>query len=186
MNLFKKNANINHLIFCGALLLTHICFSQSQPGLEEKIQQEISSFMIKGQPNFNGESVELEEIPLLRCQERYAFFNKGNFWGNDIIIDLNSATVTAHPEMSEVRILYHEYDRHFLPDSALRGISPPAFCPQHTKKGKPKGQSNCKAFLSKDEQRIYIYLLNNTAPDRYEVTWIVNNKEYYGRVVNKL
>jgi hypothetical protein len=188
MNHFERKGSLMCPIFFSALLLSQICFGQSQPGstgADEKIWQEISSFMIKAQRNLNGDSAELEEIPLKKCGEAFAFFNKGNFWGNEIIINLNSTIKSTHPEMSEIRTLFYEYDRHFLPDSAFRDIQPPEFCPQHTKKGKPR-QSNCKAFLSKDKQRIYIYLLNNAGSDPYEVTWIVDNKKYYGRVLNKL
>jgi len=39
-------------------------------------------------------------------------------------------------------------------------------------------------FFSKDEKRMYIYLLSRDATGSYEVTWIIENKQYLRRVVD--
>jgi hypothetical protein len=39
-------------------------------------------------------------------------------------------------------------------------------------------------FLSADKHRMYIYMLNNEAIGHYEVTWIIQDKKYAGRVVD--
>jgi len=39
-------------------------------------------------------------------------------------------------------------------------------------------------FFSKDEKRMYIYLLCRDATGSYEVTWIIDNKQYLRRVVD--
>lgn len=39
-------------------------------------------------------------------------------------------------------------------------------------------------FLSADKKGIYIYMLNNEAVGHYEVTWIIRDKKYVGRVVD--
>ncbi len=39
-------------------------------------------------------------------------------------------------------------------------------------------------FFSKDEKRMYIYLLIRDATGSYEVTWIIENKQYLRRVVD--
>lgn len=39
-------------------------------------------------------------------------------------------------------------------------------------------------FLSADKHKIYVYMLNSEAIGHYEVTWIIQDKKYVGRVVN--
>lgn len=39
-------------------------------------------------------------------------------------------------------------------------------------------------FFSKDEKRMYIYLLSRDQTGSYEVTWIIENKQYLRRVVD--
>jgi hypothetical protein len=39
-------------------------------------------------------------------------------------------------------------------------------------------------FLSKDKKKLYIYMLNSEAVGHYEVTWIIQDKKYIGRVVD--
>jgi hypothetical protein len=39
-------------------------------------------------------------------------------------------------------------------------------------------------FFSKDEKRMYIYLLSRDATGSYEVTWVIENKQYLRRVVD--
>ena len=39
-------------------------------------------------------------------------------------------------------------------------------------------------FFSKDEKRMYIYLLSRDATGSYEVTWVIENKLYLRRVVD--
>ena len=41
-----------------------------------------------------------------------------------------------------------------------------------------------EAFMSEDGRRIYIYMRNGTIPSLYEVTWIIEDGEYIGRVVD--
>ena len=39
-------------------------------------------------------------------------------------------------------------------------------------------------FFSKDNNRMYIYLLSRDATGSYEVTWVIENKKYLRRVVD--
>jgi hypothetical protein len=39
-------------------------------------------------------------------------------------------------------------------------------------------------FFSKDKHRMYIYMVNNEAIGKYEVTWILQDNKYVGRVVD--
>lgn len=76
--------------------------------------------------------------------------------------------------------------RHSLPESAFNGIFEPSIYYCTTKKDRKKHQNYFKAYLSEDNRRMYIYMLNGKGKDRYEVTWIINELEYYGRYINKV
>ena len=39
-------------------------------------------------------------------------------------------------------------------------------------------------FLSADKHRIYVYMVNSEAIGHYEVTWIIQDKKYVGRVID--
>ena len=39
-------------------------------------------------------------------------------------------------------------------------------------------------MISADKKKLYIYMLNNEAVGHYEVTWIINDRHYAGRVVD--
>ena len=40
------------------------------------------------------------------------------------------------------------------------------------------------AFLSADKKKLYIYMLNSETVGKYEVTWIIQDKKYVGRVID--
>ncbi|MFW5708260.1 MAG: hypothetical protein ACOCX0_06325 [Bacteroidota bacterium] len=49
-----------------------------------------------------------------------------------------------------------------------------------------RGRTTCqtRAFLSADNNRIYIHMVNGRYPHYYEVTWIIQNGRYVGRVLD--
>jgi hypothetical protein len=48
------------------------------------------------------------------------------------------------------------------------------------------GRINCETavYVSRDGERIYIYMRNGTIPNLYEITWIFRNGKYIGRVID--
>jgi hypothetical protein len=73
-----------------------------------------------------------------------------------------------------------------LPESAFDGIYEPTIYYCRTKADRKKHQNYFKAYLSEDNLRMYIYMLNGKGKDRYEVTWVVNGFDYYNRYINKV
>ncbi len=69
-----------------------------------------------------------------------------------------------------------------LPVRAFRDIYEPNFCSRQGLFG--RWECNTKAFLSEDGERLYIYMKNSRIPSLYEVTWIIENGKYLGRVVD--
>jgi hypothetical protein len=81
---------------------------------------------------------------------------------------------------------FHEKYRVRIPENAFDGIYevPIYYC--KTKKDRKKPQHFFKAYLSNDKRRKYLYMLNGEGKDRYEVTWVMDGYDYYGRFINKV
>ncbi len=149
----------------------------------EVIRNEIASFKLKSSliiETDNLSKVKLEEILLKKCSETFAHFEKGNIYDSEIIVDIESETSNS---ITAIRLLYGRYGQYFLPDSAIAGIYNPKFCEKYTKRGRPK-ISSCKVFRSEDKRRIYIYILSGEGAERYEVTWVVQDGQYYTRAID--
>jgi len=71
-----------------------------------------------------------------------------------------------------------------FPKDAYKGIVAPASCNFSGGKKQRFYSDDYKAFYSNDKKRLYIYLLGGTAADKYEVTWVVVNDKYWGRVMD--
>lgn len=67
-----------------------------------------------------------------------------------------------------------------LPATALADLYEPELSYQEGSKLK----SYCRVFQSTDKKYIYIYMLNGEGKSRYEVTWVIQNKQYIRRVVD--
>lgn len=70
-----------------------------------------------------------------------------------------------------------------LPDAAYNDLYDPVFCKGNSNSNTAK--CNTAVYQSKDGRRIYIYMLNSSdAKNGYEVTWIIQDKQYIRRVVD--
>ena len=89
--------------------------------------------------------------------------------------------------MAEVRYLHYKYQI-ILPDSAIAGIINPRFCinPKVNYKIGKATSTVCRVFQSPDKKRVYIYMLNGAGAEQYEVTWVINENKYYGRIIDKV
>lgn len=67
-----------------------------------------------------------------------------------------------------------------LPDQAIRDIFEPNLC----RRSLIRGRLSCQAmvFRSEDGRRLYIHMFNGRIPSLYEVTWIIRDGRYSGRV----
>lgn len=150
------------------------------------MRKEIASFSIKGSSLAKKDSlskVNLQEISLKKCSENFAYFEKGNLYNSEIIIDLISESESSKTKLKEIRLIYGRYGLVILPDSAITGIYNPKFCEKYTKREKPI-KSNCKVLRSEDKRRVYIYLVNREELNPYEVIWILQDEKYYTRVID--
>jgi hypothetical protein len=68
-----------------------------------------------------------------------------------------------------------------IPSTAFSDLYEPVFC------GPNNGgqiKCNCAVYISNDKRRIYIYMLNSSGKGGYEVTWVLQDKQYLRRVID--
>jgi hypothetical protein len=68
-----------------------------------------------------------------------------------------------------------------IPDFAYSDLFHPEFI-YHDESGTVRTRNG--VYLSKDKKKIYIYMLNREMVGHYEVTWIIQDKKYVGRVID--
>jgi hypothetical protein len=148
-----------------------------------EIKREIASFSIKASNKLkNFQKAKVNEIPLKKCSDSFAFFEKGNIYASEIIVSIEIENTSSKSKIAYIQYLHYKYGFD-LPDSVIKDIYDPIFCHSYTKSNKPIA-SDCKVFRSEDERRVYIYMLNGQGDRRYEVTWVIQDDRYYGRVID--
>jgi len=69
-----------------------------------------------------------------------------------------------------------------LPATTFNDLYEPVFCKANTSSNTSK--CNSAVYLSADKRKIYIYMLNSDGSNGYEVTWVIQDKQYLRRVVD--
>jgi hypothetical protein len=69
-----------------------------------------------------------------------------------------------------------------IPAAAYDDLYEPQFCGPDVKTGKIT--CNTRVYLSNDKHKIYIYMLNSNGKGGYEVTWVIEDKKYFRRVID--
>ncbi len=126
--------------------------------------------------------VHVSRAPFFAEAHRIDYFGPQNyvyridgrfFWGFDGSLPRHRL-VNVH--------LFKGDQRLSLPNRAFRDIFEPNFC---SRRGLfSRHECYTKAFLSEDGRRIYIHMQNSRVPSLYEVTWIIVDGQYVGRVVD--
>jgi len=187
------------------------CYSQTSEGyagLPNGIIKNELALFVKSSGNMVqiGEiNNKLIEIKLKRCSHDFAYFESGDIIALDKLVSIQSKAVTTtgnkitddkawgigdippSTEVSEVRYIHYKFQL-ILPDSAIAGLFNPKFC-ANPKKNNKTGKTlicNCKVFQSLDRRRVYIYMLNGEGSQQYEVTWAIEDGEYYRRIVDSV
>jgi len=147
----------------------------------ELMKREIASFTIKGKKEPRPVSkIKLKILPLCQCSDSSALFENDNLFSNNkMIVSIKSDKNSSPKKIKEIRFVPHGKVNRFLIDSAFSGIYNPIFCP--TEK-----INTCRVLQSKDWHRMYVYVLCGKDNYEYEVTWIIKDNKYYGRVVDEV
>ena len=94
------------------------------------------------------------------------------FWGTP-------HTVPKHTITSVVAIIGS--DTLVVPPAAYFDLYEPHLFYTDAKGSK---KTYCNVYRSADSRRYYIYMLNGDGAGRYEVTWVIQDKQYLRRVVD--
>jgi hypothetical protein len=82
--------------------------------------------------------------------------------------------------ISSVILILNNKDTVALPPAAYADLYHPEFT--YSEGGTIK--THDAVYLSADKHRVYIYMVNNEAIGKYEVTWILQDNKYVGRVID--
>lgn len=183
------------------------------PTFNTVVQREIDCFSLLNAGKADP-AIRLKEIPLLYAHDSRIYLEKGNWYGIhrsiDIFIEDFDASkdtlvygadsllaqidgkavwgVSDHLPQRKVKgiNIFHVKYGHGLPDSAFAGIFEPPIYRCNRKECRKRKQAHFKAYFSEDYSRMYIYMLNGTGKDRYEVIWLVYGMDYYNRYIRKV
>ena len=78
-------------------------------------------------------------------------------------------------------VVVHGKDTIPLHEDYYKDLYQPEFT-YHDESGQVRTRNS--VFMSADKKKFYIYMLNNEAVGHYEVTWIINDRHYVGRVID--
>ena len=154
---------------------------------DDTIRNEIASFSMAGSSMRGAGSLphgDLTEIPLKKCSDKFAYFEKGNLYASEIIVSMHANIGDQQDRINKIMYIHYKFGFE-LPDSAVSDIINPKFCDKYTRKGKPVA-SNCKVFRSEDKKRVYIYMLNGEGKDACEVTWVIQRHQYLTRIIDRV
>ncbi len=147
------------------------------------IKSEIAFFNLKSSDSSGYTAkIKVNKIAHKSCTDSTAFFSKGNIYIKEILVGISSENID---QKSRIKTIYYgKYKYGFvLPDSIVNDIYDPVFCHEYSKRNKPI-KSDCKVYQSEDKRRVYIYMLNGKGEERYEVIWIIQDDQYYSRVID--
>lgn len=149
------------------------------------IKNEVAQFSLTGAPHRgHGEVLGAALLPvkLKRCNDTFAYFDRGSIYAIEVIIDIYLTQAAANRQIEKIDLIFYKTPL-VLPDSAFKGIYGPKVCTQFTRKNRPVA-ADCKAFQSADKRRVYIYMLNGEGQHRYEVTWVIQDRKYLTRIID--
>jgi hypothetical protein len=205
--------NKQNLIFL-LLILLNIYFSsygqQYSASLlalsDSTIQTEIASFSITGKQPLNEYLVtksHLKEIPLKKVSTNYLYFDDGNLVSTNNLISISiqplnlDSHIVSYSDSSkssiylienkpfwgksipssyieEIRYIHVKYQLK-LPKIAFADLFDPIV-----------DKATCKAFQSKKTNNRYIYMTGYHRQKQYEVTWVISDGKYVGRVLDEI
>jgi hypothetical protein len=150
------------------------------------IKKEVSSFSKKGKllaPNTL--QAKLNEIPISNCSDRTVNWAASKFFSSiSTFIHVYFLQDSSVRKVDSIFLVTHSHFWVKFPNNAYNGIVTSASCNFSSGKKKEFYSDYYKAFYSNDKKRLYIYLIGGTEAKKYEVTWVVVNDKYWGRVID--
>lgn len=155
---------------------------------DSAIKKEISSFSKKGKLLTNDTlHTKLVEIPISNCSERSVHWAASAFFSSiSTFIHIYFLQESSVKKIDSIFLVTHSHFWVKVPKEAYKGLTTSASCNFTGGKKEKFFSDNYKAFYSNDKKRLYIYLLGGTDAKKYEVTWVVVNDKYWGRVMDEV
>jgi hypothetical protein len=143
------------------------------------MKNEVALFNVKGASIKKiGSNNQLVEIPIDNCTDTAIHLNKGSTYIGVFFKDrsLDSIFLVTHS---------HYWIR--FPKHAFKGIYTTHLCNFNGGRKQDKFFfPYFKAFYTKDNRRLYIYMQGGTDTNKYEVTWVIVNGRYYTRIIDNI
>jgi hypothetical protein len=179
---------------------------------EGNIKRELASFTLTGAKEKTVNKLDINCIPLRKCNDTLIVFEKGNLIYLDRLIDIfiskfdtsghkfsfnNNKLIFIDDEpfyggdssipvnkISAIRVMIGKL-AFTIPENAYFDVYEPNICTSSSKR-RINQESNWKVYQSIDEKRLYIYSVLGVADKKFEVTWIITNGKYTMRVLDKI
>lgn len=196
------------------LMLFSMCFSsygqQYSTNLlafsDSTIRAEVSLFTITGKKRMNVSftiKANLKEIPIKKLSTNYLYFDDGNLLSTNNLISISVQSFNLHNHIvsysdsskssiylidnkpfwgksipnsfiEEIRYIHVTYQLK-LPKIAFADLFDPSI-----------SKATCKAFCSPKTNNRYIYMTGYHRQKQYEVTWIIGDGKYVGRILDEI
>ncbi|MDH7463916.1 hypothetical protein QEG73_21620 [Chitinophagaceae bacterium 26-R-25] len=152
------------------------------------IMKEIASFTKAGRLlHPDTLQAKLVEIPISSCSDKSINWAASSFFSSiSTFIHIYFLPDSSLRKVDSIFVVTHSHFWVKFPGNAYKGIITSASCNFSGSKKQRFYSDYYKAFYSSDKKRLYIYLIDGTGADKYEVTWVVVNDKYLGRVVDKI
>ena len=169
---------------------------------ETDIRTDLATFTLAGVDESVGKQTTLTSIPVTDYSNDFVQFSKDNlqvkiisgkfdqskhkiqYYDNYVARIDNKAFYGINGVMPkktiESIVAIFGRDTINIPAVAFSDLYEPLFC------GPNNGEikCNCAAYISNDKRRIYIYMLSSSGKGGYEVTWVLQDKQYLRRVID--
>lgn len=155
------------------------------------IKCEVEFFTLKGASLKKTDSlfkVVLTEIPVHSCTD-----NNVDLWWSTFGSSLSTFIhfyfkgEIPNKTLDSISVVTHSHFLVKFPENTFQGLIQANSCNFSSNGKKDKFFSPYfKAFYSEDKKRLYIYMLGGTTSNKYEVTWVILNDEYYTRIIDRI
>jgi len=156
---------------------------------DSTIKKELGLIVLKGTEKTRITPIAndgtLKQIRLYHCSDTSIYFTNPDFFGSYLGIHVNVSGAWPKLKLTEIFVGYN-HQLVYVPDTALMDIVSPTFCQPKPVKRKQFTTQACDVYEAKKTHNIYIHMVNQEENNRFEVTWIIHHRKYYGRVIDRL
>lgn len=175
-------------VVATVLAQSNVASESLQNIADSTIKKEISFFTKKGKRlTTDSLQTKLIEIPISNCSEKSINWAASSFFSSvSTFIHIYFLQDSSVRKIDSIFVVTHSHFWVKFPKDAYRGLATSASCNFSGGKKERFYSDYYKAFYSSDKKRLYIYMPGGTEAKKYEVTWVVVNDKYWGRVMDEV